>query len=163
MKIYREIVSLLCYFKLLHSILIDAGIKWNHSTIYFKQMRLKIDRESKPLLYPIVNLSNFKKEIIRSGYGNTGCGVFKRGVQNWKYFCLKINIPKGNYWILRIGVMGRCQKLMLSKNVNNKKCAHKLIFFNEKNEKYFDDFWHRKLTLKVKSRHLPITPILKIQ
>ena len=30
-------------------------------------MRLKIDRESKPLLYPIVNLSNFKKEIIHSG------------------------------------------------------------------------------------------------
>ena len=23
-------------------------------------------------------------------------------------------------------------KMMLSKNVNNKKCAHKLIFFNEK-------------------------------
>ena len=29
-------------------------------------------------------------------YGNTGCGVFKRGVQI--------------YWILRIGLMGRCQK-----------------------------------------------------
>ena len=30
-------------------------------------------------------------------YGNTGCGVFKRGVQNQKKFCLKINILKGNY------------------------------------------------------------------
>ena len=30
-------------------------------------------------------------------YGNTGCRVFKRGVQNWKDFCLKINIPKRNY------------------------------------------------------------------
>ena len=30
-------------------------------------------------------------------YGNTGCQVFKKGVQNWKDFCLKINIPKGNY------------------------------------------------------------------
>ena len=30
-------------------------------------------------------------------YGSTGCRVFKRGVQNWKYICLKINIPKGNY------------------------------------------------------------------
>ena len=30
-------------------------------------------------------------------YGSTGCRVFKRGVQNWKYFCLKINIHKGNY------------------------------------------------------------------
>ena len=49
--------------------------------------------------------------------------------------------------------MGRCQKLgiileskvikklMLSKNVNNKKCAPKLIFFNEKKiEKDFDNF-----------------------
>ena len=32
-----------------------------------------------------------------SQYGNTGCGVFKRGVQNWKDFCLRINIPKGNF------------------------------------------------------------------
>ena len=27
-------------------------------------------------------------------YGNTGCQVFKQGVQNWKDFPLKINIPK---------------------------------------------------------------------
>ena len=40
-----------------------------------------------------------------------GCGVFKRGVQNQKDFCLRINILRGNYWILRIGLMGRCQKL----------------------------------------------------
>ena len=41
---------------------------------------------------------------------------------------------------------------MLSKNVNNKKCAPKLIFFNEKKkiEKDLDNFWSRKLTLKVK-------------
>jgi hypothetical protein len=40
---------------------------------------------------------------------------------------------------------------MVSKNVNNKKCAPKLIFFNEKKiEKDSDNFWHRKLTLKVK-------------
>ena len=37
--------------------------------------------------------------------------VSSDGVQNWKDFCLKINIPKGNYWILRIGLMGRCQKV----------------------------------------------------
>ena len=30
-------------------------------------------------------------------YGNTGCRVFEQGVQNWKDFCLKINIPKENY------------------------------------------------------------------
>jgi hypothetical protein len=40
-----------------------------------------------------------------------GCQVFNRGVKNWKDFCLKINIPKGNYLTLRIGVMGRCQEL----------------------------------------------------
>ena len=39
-------------------------------------------------------------------YGNTGCGVFKWGVQNQKGFCLRINILKGNYWILRIGLVG---------------------------------------------------------
>ena len=39
---------------------------------------------------------------------------------------------------------------MFSKNDNNKKCAPKLIFFNEKKiEKDSDNFWHRKLTLKV--------------
>ena len=30
-------------------------------------------------------------------YGNTGCGVFRQGVQNQKGFCLRINILKGNY------------------------------------------------------------------
>ena len=25
------------------------------------------------------------------GYGITGCGVFKTGIQNWKGFCIKIN------------------------------------------------------------------------
>ena len=39
-------------------------------------------------------------------YGNTGCGVFKRRVQHYKEFCLRINILKGNYWILRIGLTG---------------------------------------------------------
>ena len=37
-------------------------------------------------------------------YGNTG-------YQNWKEFCLKINIPKGNEWILRIAVVASCPKL----------------------------------------------------
>ena len=32
------------------------------------------------------------------------------GVKNSKDFCLRINMLKGNYWILRIGLMGRCQK-----------------------------------------------------
>jgi hypothetical protein len=42
-------------------------------------------------------------------------------------------------------------KLILSKNINNKKCAPKLIFFNEKKiQKNSDNFRCRKLTLKVK-------------
>ena len=45
------------------------------------------------------------------GYGSTGCWVFKRGVQNYKHFCLKISITKGNYWILKIGVVASYQKL----------------------------------------------------
>ena len=48
---------------------------------------------------------------------------------------------------------------MLSKNVNNKKCAPKLIFFNEKKkEKDCNDFLHQKLTLKVKLRHFLTLP-----
>ena len=40
------------------------------------------------------------EEIDKRGYvnyGSTGCRVFMWGVQNWKDFCLKINIPEGNY------------------------------------------------------------------
>ena len=44
--------------------------------------------------------------------------------------------------------------MILSKNVNNKKFAPKLVFFYKKKvEKDSDDFWHRKLTLKVKFWH----------
>ena len=35
---------------------------------------------------------------------HTGYGVSSPGIHNYKDFCRKINIPKGNYWILRIGV-----------------------------------------------------------
>ena len=50
-------------------------------------------------------LRQFQQPAIRyAGYGNTGCQVFKR-------YKIRINVPKGNYWILRIGLMGRCQKL----------------------------------------------------
>ena len=45
-------------------------------------------------------------------YGSTGCLVFKRGVQNWKGFCLRINMPKGNF-----GVVVSYQKLgIISEN-----------------------------------------------
>jgi hypothetical protein len=47
----------------------------------------------------MLHLKRFVMETL--GYGNTGCGVFKRGVQNWKDFCIRINIPKENFefWI----------------------------------------------------------------
>ena len=45
---------------------------------------------------------------------------------------------------------------MLSKNVDNEKCAPKLVFFNgKKNEK---DSRHRELSLKVKFKHFFTPP-----
>ena len=55
-------------------------------------------------------------------YGNTGCPIFKRGVHNWKDFCLKNNILEGNYWILRIGAL-----IWLSKSFSMSKIIR--IFF----------------------------------
>ena len=37
-------------------------------------------------------------------------GVFKRGIENQKDFCLRINIPKGNYCILSFALMASRQK-----------------------------------------------------
>ena len=48
--------------------------------------------------------------------------------------------------------------MKFSKNINNKEHAPKLIFFNEKKiEKDSVNFWHRKLTLKVRNWHFSIT------
>ena len=61
-------------------------------------------------------------------YGNTGCGV-----GNW--------VKLGRRQKLDITENKVILKLMLSKNVNNKKCARKLILFNEKKiEKDLDNF-----------------------
>ena len=67
--------------------------------------------------------------------------VSNGGYKVGKYF----ESESKNYWILIfiekiekvIKVIKVIKKLILSKSVNNKKCA----------------FWHRKLTLKVKSWH----------
>ena len=41
--------------------------------------------------------------------------------------------------------------MKFSKTVNSKKCASKIIFFNEKKfQKDLDNFWHRKSTWKVR-------------
>jgi hypothetical protein len=78
-------------------------------------------------------------------YGNTGCGVFKRGGTK-----LKIFLPKNQqrkllnfeFWnngeLSKIGhhfSNKKFQKLILSKNVNIKKCAPKFVFFNKKKSK----------------------------
>ena len=56
--------------------------------------------------------------------------------------------------------------MLLSKNVNNKKCAPKLVFSNEKKLRDSDDFEVKNRLCKLNFDtfwHLPITPILKIQ
>ena len=94
-----------------------------------------------------------------SEYGNTGCWVFKRGVQNWKYVCLKINIPKGSYWILRIGVMEKCQKVpefdFQSQFSMSKIIGFFLNFFTLKNTNIGAHFcyWHFLITSISKSLH----------
>ena len=47
----------------------------------------------------------------RTHYGNTGYGVSKSGYTQLESFLPKNEIPNGNYWILRIGVVASCQKL----------------------------------------------------
>ena len=49
------------------------------------------------------------------------------------------------------------QNGFFSKNVNNKKCAPKLVFFNEKNQKDSNYFLQENLTLKVICCHF-LTP-----
>ena len=48
-----------------------------------------------PTIY--VQINRTLQQGMHPYYGNMGCRVFKQGVQNWKDFCLKINIPKENY------------------------------------------------------------------
>ena len=52
---------------------------------------ISIDKEAKRLKSEGVDI------IIALGYCNTGCGVLKRGVQNVKDFCIRINISQGNH------------------------------------------------------------------
>ena len=100
------------------------------------------------------------RSTIHIGYGNIGWQVFKWRVQNWNRFLPENQHTQGNYWILTIGLMERCQelgtilenkvikKLMLSKNVKNKKCAPTLIFFNEKKWERFQYFFTLKIDLE---------------
>ena len=96
-------------------------------------------------------------------YGNTGCGVFKRRGTKLERFLLKnqhtqrklLNFENWVNWeVSKIRHHFKSKvisKLMLSKNVNSKKCAP--IVKWKKNEKDSKHFWHRKLNLKVKFWH----------
>ena len=80
-------------------------------------------------------------------------------------FWPKINILKGNHCILiirgvpvhqKLGIILEnkvVQKLKLEKNVFYRKWSPKIIFLNDFFWKNSVDFWHRKLTLKVRFRH----------
>ena len=59
----------------------------------------------------------------------------QRKLLNFKNWCNGELSKIGHYFSNKA-----IEKLMISKNVNNKKCAPKLIFFNEKNDNDLDDF-----------------------
>ena len=106
-------------------------------------------------LPPFTTISTKIQTVIFS-YGNTGCWVFKRGVQNWKDFCQKINISKGNYWTLRIGVVGWCQKLFLTGKFDfqSQKSSKSFSFFFIEEYQFsstFFCFWHFLITSIFKS------------
>ena len=120
-------------------------------------------------------LINFGQRDL-SSYGNTGCKVFKWRVQNCKIKSLKIKIPKRNYWILRIGVVGRCQKVpyfWLSKSIFYIKNHWNLfLFFSLKNTNlaayfllftFFDNIIHFITKMMPIFWQLATTPILIIQ
>lgn len=59
-----------------------------------KQEIVDLDRKRNQNREAIRALSRPQENSSNESYGNTGCRVFKRGVQNWKDFCLRINYPE---------------------------------------------------------------------
>ena len=93
---------------------------WNFACINFKSAmkeRTAVHFQSDQYFWPCFEHERWCKHFYglhiqcTAQYGNMGCWVFKWGVQKWRDFCLKINTLKENYWILRIGSMGRYQRL----------------------------------------------------
>ena len=74
-----------------HGFIRHRGLKIDFSPLC---IRLQANTSMYTLKYRVPRVSH--------SYGNTGRGVFKRRVQNYKGFCLK-NILTGNYSILRMG------------------------------------------------------------
>ena len=80
----------------------------HHFTCFcFQFVHYNINDALKTILSIVARITKANKawQLSRPGgtygdsgdYGNTGCQVFKRGVPNWKDFCLKVNMLKGNY------------------------------------------------------------------
>ena len=59
--------------------------------IYYTMQQRAVDGHFRVLFYFMCPLL---LNSLTLGYGNTGCGVFRRGIQNQKYFCLRINLPQ---------------------------------------------------------------------
>ena len=107
---HRNTIILFVYLVLTCSFIITVFFSWLQiSKLIWKQL------QRVTLIYVYQNMHNITQTLIymyqNKHYGNTGRGVFKRGVQYWKDFCLRINILKGNCWILRIGLTERRQKV----------------------------------------------------
>ena len=83
-------------------------VQWSvfcHLAWYWNKSE-SINSPSQGLLYSL--WTQFSEQRCNlSTLWSYGLLSFQVGVQN----CLKINIPNGNDWIFRIGVMGRCQKM----------------------------------------------------
>ena len=78
-------VKYICWFELqLKHITVLSGNRWHTKLLFF---------------------------LFGLHYGNMGCRFSKGRAQIWKVFYLKFNIPKENYWIFRISVTGRSQKV----------------------------------------------------
>jgi len=75
-----------------------------------------------------------RPDVLRYvSYGNTGCGVFKQGIQNLKDFCLRINIPRLKDCILSFGLKASCQKVP--------NLTFKVNFLRQKSFKSFSFFF----------------------
>ena len=72
-------------------------------TLYVLPSRIRIESN-------VVSSGNNGVAFLWSKCGNTGNGAFKWDYKIGKHF-VEINTPKRNYWILKIGIMGRWQKV----------------------------------------------------
>jgi hypothetical protein len=90
--------------------------------------------------------------LVAYHYGNTGCRVFKRGIQNLKDCCLRINnLPKGNYWILSFWLMTSCQKVQkfdFQSQFSMSKIIQIFLNFHWKIPIYEHIFWYWHFLIK---------------